>query len=248
VTGQIEGPGNEEDDTAETRRRNQQLTETQQKWRQMNSQAVTTLAGQSFDFNFFLTGVPNKDPSNDLFGAKVNISSRDRQVGQTVPEAPTLSNIRVTFLEQEKCVCETESSFTSRDSSGDWKLSEDGRQIRFRIPVTGFTRTVETRGSIQSVAWSNQPDQTTRASTIYSIPPGWMYGEAQVTNSGGGLQNKNNKIVWDQGVLKIEQATGMLGAGSRMAPCGKFQVQMVSMKSGVKQEEEVTSSDKRGTL
>ena len=70
------------------------LTETQQMWRKKTSNSMTDLAGKAFDLDFYLTGAPNKDPSNDLFGARVNISSRDRKVGQAVPESPTLSNIR----------------------------------------------------------------------------------------------------------------------------------------------------------
>ena len=216
VTGQIEG-ANEPEPVAR-----KELTETQQKWRQMNSQAAD-ITGTSFSFDFFLTGIPDKDPSNDLFGARVNISSRDRKVGQSVPENPTVENIRISFLDNSKCICETDSVFTSKDSEGDWRVSDDGKQIRFRISVTGFTRTVETRGSIQSVFWSDEPDKVSRTATVYSIPEGWMYGEAELIAGGRpGLVN------WNDAVLKVEQSTGLLGAGSKMVPCGIFEAKMAT--------------------
>eukprot|EP00523_Entomoneis_sp_CCMP467_P001071 CAMPEP_0168742728 /NCGR_PEP_ID=MMETSP0724-20121128/13187_1 /TAXON_ID=265536 /ORGANISM="Amphiprora sp., Strain CCMP467" /LENGTH=305 /DNA_ID=CAMNT_0008790289 /DNA_START=5 /DNA_END=922 /DNA_ORIENTATION=+ len=240
VTGQIEGPGDDLDN--ETVNRQKQLTATQERWRQINSKAAD-LADKSFAFDFFLTGVPNKDPSNDLFGARVNISSRDRKVGQTLPEEPTVSDIDIRFLANEKCVCDTDSSFTTGGSEGDWKLSDDGRQIRFRIQVSGFTRTVETRGSIQSVAWSNEPDKETRAATIYRIPEGWMYGEAQVSSG-----SRPGIVTWDDCVLKIEQPTGMLGAGTKMAPCGKFQARQSTTVANAVNEEAAAASERRGTL
>ena len=105
---------------------------------------------------------------------------------------------------------------------GDWKLSEDGGEVRFRFQVSGYTRTIATKGSIQSVFWSNEPDKQIRTSTVYSIPEGWLYGEAVVSS------NRPGSVIMKEGVLKIEQAVGLLGAGSRMAPCGRFEATMVN--------------------
>jgi hypothetical protein len=221
VTGQIEGPGDEEG----TPLRAASLTATQERWRQMNI-AVPALVGKYVDMDFYLTGVPNKDPSNDLYGEQVRISDRDRQVGQDVPEEATLTGIRVRFDDDETCCCETESAFTTANTQGDWKISQDGKQVRFRMPVKGYTRTVETKGSIQAVFWSEEPEQTRQTSTIYSIPEGWMYGEAELTSG-----TKVGTLVWNDGILKIEQALGLLGVASKLTPCGRLNVREVFERS-----------------
>lgn len=146
VSGQIEGPENEEIEAAQ--RRASVLTATQEKWRKMNA-AVPSLDGKTFDVDFYLVGVPNKDPSNDLYGSQVLISDRDREVGQTLPDKPTVSGIRIRFDENNKCTVESQSPFTKEGTEGEWKISNDGKQVRFRILVTGYTRTIETKGSIQ---------------------------------------------------------------------------------------------------
>ena len=216
-TGQLEGPGDEYEESGG--RPSTTLTETQEKWRRMNTEGVmlNSLENQVFEMDFYLTGVPNKDPSNDLYGSRIKISSRDRQVGQPMPDKPTVPAIRIQFLPNNKCVVvQSESSFATPDVEGDWKLSDSGKEIRFRIDVTGYTRTVETKGSIQSIFWSDEADKTTQTSTTYSIPAGWMYGEAELSS------NRPGVIQWNNGVLKIEQAAGLMGAGSKMVPCGKF--------------------------
>jgi hypothetical protein len=216
-------------------------TTTKQASRSSPPRSFILIEGQTYLMEFFLTGVPNKDPSSDLFGSKVNISSRDRQVGLAVPEKPSVSDVLIEFLPNEKCRCLTDTDFTTKapaaantgdddesngDSGGygDWKLSSDGKQIRFRIPVQGYTRTVETRGSIQSVYWSNEQDKVRQTSTSYSIPAGWMYGEAEFVTTA-------KQQAWTNGILKVEQTIGMLGAGSKMVPCGKFTAKRVIVKT-----------------
>ena len=83
-TGQIDQGADESERVGKVH-----LTATQELWRKKTSQAGD-LSGKTFELDLFLTGAPNKDPSNDLFGARVNISSRDRKVGQTLPEEPTI--------------------------------------------------------------------------------------------------------------------------------------------------------------
>ena len=213
VTGQIEGPNNEME---QERQSGGVLTATQQKWRQMST-AVNSPAGKIFDVDFYLVGVPNKDPSNDLYGSQVRISDRDRQVGQTLPEEPTIAGIRLRFNDDGTCFCETKSPFTVDGAQGEWKTSEDGKQIRFRIKVTGYQRTVETKGSIQSISWSDEPDKTRQTSTVYSIPEGWMFGEAELASGA-----KAGTVTWRNGILKIEQAVGLLGVATKLSPCGRF--------------------------
>ena len=213
--GQLEGPGDDDDGRVPQR----SLTATQEKWRELNSK-TGKVEGKTFSMAFYLSGVPNKDPSNDLYGSKVNISSRDRQVGLALPNEPTVSDIQVQFLEDGKCQCLSSTPFTNK-GGGDWVVSDDGSQIRFRIKVTGYSRTVETKGTIQSVAWSDRPDQKLSSSTVYSIPEGWIYGEATISRDSRG----NTK--WENGILKIEQAAGLLGAGSKMTACGKFEASTI---------------------
>jgi hypothetical protein len=191
------------------------LTATQQKWRQKMldgpSLQATDLTDTTISLDLFLTGVPNKDPSNDLFGSKVNISSRDRQIGLMVPKKATLSNLEIIFLTDGKCQCiDKEDSGFVLAEPGDWVLSEDGKQVRFRFAVAGYTRRVETKGTIQKVKISE-------ASTIYNIPEGWLYGEADLSGS-----SNKQKMQWDNCILKVEKSLGLLGATSKMVPCGKF--------------------------
>jgi len=220
TSGQIDGSG--ADDESEPK---SSLTPTQEKWQQFTSQVVTPsqLEKTTFTMNFFLTGVPSRDPSNDLFGSRVNISSRDRAVGLTVPKEPTVSGIAIQFLPDNKCLCSTSSPFTIQGEEGDWRLSDDGKQIRFRIKVAGYTRTIETKGTIQQIYWSQENEKKTQTSTTYSIPAGWLYGEARVSSAqsnAGGVAGKS--VRWEDCVLKVEQQAGLVGAGTKMVPCGKF--------------------------
>jgi hypothetical protein len=250
-----------------------ELTPTQQAWRQkmLSSPAqqqvqTTDLVDSTIRIDLYLSGVPNKDPSNDLYASKTNISLRDRSVGQVLPTVPTIANVYVSFLPNNKCAVstittkvasiiddngdesdisssslqsESGNSFVNTDIIGDWKLSDDGKQIRFRISVYGFQRTIQTKGTIQKIYWSNEKESITETSTLYSIPEGWLYFETELvkrsngsvqwmTNSISGGTNKMNPISSSSsvsnGIIKVEQTTGFLGIASRMVPCGKFVV------------------------
>ncbi len=214
------------DEELEFQQKNAQtLTSTQQQWRQtMLSGGVTAQdVANTYTLDLFLTGVPNKDPSNDLFGGKTNIISRDRDVGLTLPETPTVSNVKLQFSSEDNSVqvLEDDTGFCQTGSTtGEYKLSDDMKQIRFRIPVTGYTRTIETKGTISKVYWSKEEEKKTQTSTTYSIPEGWLYGEAELTPVSPG-----RTIGWNDCVLKIEQSVGLLGVSSKMVPVGKFAVQ-----------------------
>jgi len=212
LAGQIDGA--EEIDVADRYSPPRTMTETQRKWQDLNRLDLT---GMKLQVDLFLTGVPNKDPSNDLYGSQSSISTRDRQVGLNLPEKPSVGNVQFQFLEDGKvsCVEPEDSGFISNKAQGDWLLSDDETQVRFRFQVTGYTRRVETKGTIQSVFWSNEDDQTTQTSTVYSIPEGWLYAEARLVNGQAGVQ-------FGDCVLKVEQSMGLLGVSSKMTPCGKF--------------------------
>lgn len=245
-----EGLVDEQGDDAMGGSSTRRLTATQQAWRQTMMQTATIsdadVEGSCIRMDLFLTGVPSKDPSNDLYGSKTNISSRDRVVGQILPTEPTVRGVQVVFLANQKCRVQSSTSglagdddgsgagFCQPESVGDWRLSEggDNRQIRFRIAVTGYNRTVQTKGSIQKIYWSSQDEVTTQTSTTYSIPAGWLYFEADVapgrpTNDG----SKRRLVSWSEGIAKVEQPMGFLGVASKMVPCGKFIAQTILVDS-----------------
>jgi hypothetical protein len=66
--------------------------------------AEKDLINTKWSIDFYLAGIPDQDPSNNLYGSKVNISSRDAQLalGASVPEAPSIS-VRITLLEGGIC-------------------------------------------------------------------------------------------------------------------------------------------------
>jgi len=49
-----------------------------------------------------------------------------------------------------------------------------------------------------------------------------MYGEAELSGNA-----KGDAVQWNAGVLKVEQSVGLLGAASKMIPCGKFEARTV---------------------
>ena len=64
------------------------LTATQERWKQNQSSMgkappvnENVLIGSKWNIGLFLAGIPDKDPSNDLYGRKVNISNRDKSLG-----------------------------------------------------------------------------------------------------------------------------------------------------------------------
>ena len=65
---------------------------------------ATSLIGTTWSLELFLAGIPDRDPTNNLYGSRVNISSRDRQLGLGVicPEEPSIV-IRIEFGEDGAC-------------------------------------------------------------------------------------------------------------------------------------------------
>jgi hypothetical protein len=214
--GQYDKPGEEFED------KNSQfatLTETQQKWRNKqlrNDVTPEMVTGTSWTLDLYLSGVPERDPSNDLYGSKVNISSRDRKTGLNLPSTPSTS-LTMDFLENGVCR-PSESGFTSGETDGEWKLSDDGKILRFSLESLGYSRTVQTKGSIQKVYWTDQEENPIQTSSTYWIPSGWVYGDVDLTpgRQPGTFELGNN------GVLRIEQASGLFGISSTMTSCGKF--------------------------
>jgi hypothetical protein len=215
--GQYDTPGEEFED------KNSQyaaLTETQQKWRDKqlrNDVTPEMVTGTSWTLDLYLSGVPERDPSNDLYGSRVNISSRDRQTGLSLPSTPSTS-LTIDFLENGVCRSSV-SGFTSGEKDGEWKLAENGKILRFSLDALGYTRTVQTKGSIQKVYWTDEEENPIQTSSTYWIPSGWVYGDVELSlgRQPGTFELGNN------GVLRIEQASGMFGISSTMTSCGKFE-------------------------
>lgn len=271
VKGSIEGPG---DELAQIFQQQPQQTEVQKRWleaqqkqrtQQQQVQVVqqgdqgapvlvkaakgaplTTevLTGTSWELSLYLTGVPDRDPSNDLYGSKTNVSVRDRQLGLGVslPPAPT-ARVRVELLDggdvtilgsfsgtddDDEATIDDASQVCSMDVPGKWKLSDDGKTIRIGIPIRGYRRTVTTTGTIQKVFWSQGEATTSKTSSTYSIPEGFIYGDIAVGygDRPGALEMMDEKAagkdVVPGGLLRVEKKMGMLGASSKLLPCGKF--------------------------
>jgi len=183
------------------------------------------LIGTTWVLDLYLSGVPKRDPSNDLYGSRVNISNRDRSVslGVAVPEKPTVS-LKVVFEKDD--VCRAESTAFTTGALGEYKLSSDNKFIRFSIDTLGFQRVVKTTGSITKVFWSEEEDAITKTSSTYSIPEGNIFADTSIGyGKPGELVMGDTQTV--NGVLRIEQRMGVLGAASRMVVCGKFSAKMV---------------------
>ena len=131
-------------------------------------------------------------------------------------------------------------SFTTGENEGQWTLSEDGKTVRFSVFVEGWKRTVTTRGTIQNVAWSDEPDVERSSKATYSVPGGWVYGEAGVgygrvpgeldmaPRGGGGNPT---------GMLRFERRMGILGAVSKLLPCGMFIAEMITEDNDEQEEQ-----------
>lgn len=264
---------NDEDDNENNpaNRPPKQLTEVQKKWwasqqqqqqqQQKPTSPVATNAAavptiqmndSCWNIDMYLSGVPNFDPNNSLYGAKVNISNRDRQdeasgfaLGTTsnspASDTPPTTSITLQFLDDGTCNIVQGSAFTtpmtedgepqSLEQKGTWQWmpsqNENNRlnTIMFKIACEGYVRTVTTKGTIQNVAWSNREEASTKASATYSIPKGIVYGQIKVDygSTPGSLTMINvNNKKQTFGILYLEEKVGLLGVTTKMTPCGKF--------------------------
>merc|ERR1712151_328507 len=123
------------------------LTATQERWKQNQSSMgkappvdENVLLGSKWKIGLFLAGISEKDPSNDLYGRKVNISNRDKSlgIGAQIDQEP---NIFVEVILDADGVCRTSQSEFTSGEIGEWKLSPDKTYIRFSMDSLGFTRT-----------------------------------------------------------------------------------------------------------
>jgi hypothetical protein len=218
--GQYDAPGEEFEDTSS---RNEPLTDTQKKWRQSqtgNDVTPKLITGSKWKLDLFLSGVPQRDPSNDLYGSKINISSRDKETGLSLPSTPSTS-LTIELLENGVCRS-SKSGFTSGENDGGWKLSDDGKMVRFSLDTLGYTRMVETKGSIQKIYWTKEEEKTLQTTSTYSIPSGFVYGDIEVVAG----RQPGTFDLGSGGVLRVEKSTGLFGVSSKMVSCGKFEARI----------------------
>jgi len=186
----------------------------------------------------YLTGVPDRDPSNDLYGSRTNVSVRDRRLGlgANLPKDATANvivrlladgtlNVNDSWFDENPNSAEKE-SICPPETPGQWLLSSDGRTLRIGLPIIGYRRTVITKGTIQKIYWSSADESTTQTSTTYSIPEGMIYGDINVGYGTGGvlamMEEKSEAGMIPGGLLRVEKKIGVMGASSKMLPCGRF--------------------------
>ena len=86
------------------------------------------------------------------------------------------------------------------------------------MDTLGYVRTVQTKGSIQKVFWTDEEEKNIQTSTTYSIPAGMVYGDIRVN-----LGRKPGTFdVEKEGALRVETSTGVFGIGTQLVACGKF--------------------------
>lgn len=198
------------------------------------------LPGSKWELSFYLTGVPNFDPNNSLYGSKVNISTRkDSNMAKdgfaigadSLPSSPS-TTCTMTFQENGICYI-SESPFTNEFKNGEWLLSEDCKFIRFSLDVKGYQRTVTTKGTIQNVAWTDRDEAERKSSASYSIDEGIVYAEASIGYGSTpgvlvmAIGNGSGNSDVPGGLLKVEKKMGVFGLSSKLMSCGKFSARMI---------------------
>ena len=196
------------------------------------------LQNTSWRLSLYLTGVPDRDPSNDLYGSRTNVSLRDRRLGlgANLPQSATgcvivkLSSdgsltVQDSWFGEEDADDAEKQSISPTSIPGQWLLSPDGRTLRLSIPIVEYKRTVTTKGTIQKIYWSSADESTTQTSTTYSIPEGIIYGDINVGYGVGGVLDMIEERVEagnmiPGGLLRVEKRMGL--ASSKMVPCGRF--------------------------
>jgi len=197
-----------------------------------NSRQVDWLSGNSrgapvnpvllrdtrWKLSLYLAGAPDKDPSNDLYGRKTNMSGRDNLLPNGV-ECPQEATVEFGITLEEEGVCRVEESAFTSGEGGTYEVSPDNQYLRFSLPATGFQRTVKTKGTITKAYWSEEDDKVTKTSTTYTIPNGFVYGDVKLGYGSPG------EITIKDGILRFEKRVGLVG--SKMVICGRVEGKML---------------------
>jgi len=114
--------------------------------RQAGKVSASWLQEGTFKVDFYLTGVPTTDPSSDLWGSRVDVStgSYDRTLKAIIPEEPNDTTV-VKFNEGGKLFVE-DCDFV--EGEGLWKLEYEGgvNRLRFSLNTGGFEKMTKTGG------------------------------------------------------------------------------------------------------
>lgn len=205
--------------------------------------STEVLSNTQWDLSLYLTGVPDRDPSNDLYGSKTNVSVRDRRLGLGVelPKDPT-ARARIVLGPGGVVECLTSLAVDADEDGGDddvcdlevsgqWRLSDDGKTIRLMLPFLGYRRTVVTKGTIQKVFWSEGEEPSSKTSATYTIPEGFLFCDIAVgygSGPGSLIMEDEKPSGLPGGILSVEKRMGLLGAATKMITCGAFSGKMTA--------------------
>ena len=120
------------------------------------------LQGTEWALSLNLIGIPNSDPSSDLYGPKRRI--------QDALEGTEL-RISVTLESDASCTLSASEFTGSSPISGKWQVDQQqgGATLALSFECQGFARKFVTKGSLQSVFGG---EETERTSSSYRIPSG----------------------------------------------------------------------------
>ncbi|GMH86061.1 hypothetical protein TrVE_jg4420 [Triparma verrucosa] len=176
---------------------------------------AANLEGTSWEVQWFLTGVAERDFSSDLYGSRIDISNAkvfDQTLMAMLPDEPQVRSV-IKFKEGGKCACEVGDFTTGQD--GEWKIVYEGgkNRLRFSVSNLGFRKVTSTQGSLQNVfgGVDNSETKSTR-----SIPEGKVYCDLEVTFGG----DVGTLSMLAKGLVRAEVEFGLLKAG-RLLPCGR---------------------------
>ena len=152
-----------------------------------------------------LVGVPQRDPSNDLFGPRMRITDDERGLSaQEVVCTVRLAGGAATVTDADAPL------FT--DEAGKYRC--EAGVLKVRLFSAGFTRTFTTTGSLQSIYGG---ESTSRTSSVYAIAPGplLLTGDAETLPSTGETFVRKGKVF-------CLEKTGLFGSAEKVSPAGTF--------------------------
>ena len=119
-----------------------------------------------------MQGLPQGDPSNDLYAPKSKAGKVD---GIEV-------TINITILENGTLFVK-DNDLTTFGEPGKWKLDDLGTTIAFSFYTEGLERVIKTKGSLVSVYGG---EETMRTSSMYFVPAGVCMMQASVVSNESG--------------------------------------------------------------
>jgi len=190
------------------------------------------LSPVTVSLSFYLTGIPEKDASSDLWQKQVKITGNeyDQQLRVAFPSEPQQSCLAVlnddftVTVSIPDSLSSSSSDFIPPQTDGAWKLSfEGGRNLlRLGISQLGFSRVVRSGGTMESVYGGAGNSAMKSAS---SLPPGRIYADFEILFGGtpGTFEIKREAPL---PLVKCESASGLLKVVS-LVSCGRVEAAFV---------------------